>query len=147
MAFLASIRQKIESRLYRLGFSAPIVRHLLCTQIMICAAALIAGVAFFMLTLWPLAFAAGAVLATFSLWNIARFAQAHVHQQFSAQLGLLLFFSFTGRFLLIGVALFALIVLLRLPIIPLVLGLTSTIAGIAVWGISRYSRKTAKEAS
>ena len=147
MALLASTRQKIESRLYRLGFSAPNVRHLLCTHIMMCAAALTAGVAFFELTLWPLAFAAGAILAAFSLWHIARFAQANIHHQYSAQLGLKLFFSFTARFLLIGAALFALIVLLRLPIIPLVLGLTSTIAGIAAWGISRYSRKTAKEAS
>ena len=146
MALLASIRQKIESRLYHLGFSSAIVRHLLCTQALICGAALIAGLALFPLTAWPLSFAAGAILAAYSLWGIARFAQANVSQQFSAIMGLKLFLSFTGRFLLIGVALFGLIVLLKTPLIPLLIGLTSTVAGIAAWGLSRFSRKTAKEA-
>ena len=146
MAFLASIRQHIESKLYRLGFLSDVVRHLLCTQVCICVAGTVVGLALFWLTLWPLFFAAGALVATYSLWHIARFAQAHIHQQYSTMLGLRLFLGFTGRFLAIGVVLSALIVWLRAPIVPLLIGLTSTVAGIAAWGISRYSRKTAKEA-
>ena len=146
MAFLASIRQKIETRLYHLGFSSDVVRHLLCTQLLICGAGIGVGLALFWLTLWPLSFAAGAAIATFSLWHISRFAQTNIHYQYSPALGLKLFFGFTWRFLLIGVVLSLLIVWLRAPIIPLLIGLTSTVAGIAAWGISRYSRKTAKEA-
>lgn len=146
MAVLPPIRQKIESRLYHFGFSSAVVRHLLCTQIMISGAALIAGLVFLPLTAWPLSFASGACIAAYSLWGVARFAQANVNQRFSALMGLKLFFSFTGRFLLIGAMLFALIVLLKTPIIPLVIGLTSMVAGIAAWGIFRFFRKTAKEA-
>ena len=146
MAVLASIREKIESRLYHLGFSSATVRHILCTQGMLCGAALIAGLLLFPLTAWPLSFAAGALIAAYSLWGIARFAQANVRQQYSTILVLKLLFSFTGRFLIIGIALFVLIVQIKAPIIPLVIGLTSTVAGIVAWGISRYFRKTAKEA-
>jgi hypothetical protein len=146
MSFLAPLRQKIESWLYALGFAQPVVRQHLCAQILLCGFALLAGVLFFRLTLWPLAFAAGACIAAFSLWHIARFAQAHAAQEFSLMLGLKLFFSFSGRFLLIGVALFALIAWLEMPIIPLVIGLSSTVAGIAAWGVARRFRKTVKEA-
>jgi uncharacterized membrane protein len=107
---------------------------------------LAAGCALYQVTLWPLAFAAGAVIATYSLWQIARFAQNHARSEYSALLGMKLFFSFCGRFALIGVALFALVVWLKTPIIPLFIGLSSTVAGIAAWGISRHFRKTAKEA-
>lgn len=146
MAFLASTRQKIESRLYHLGFSSAIVRHLLCTQMLICGVAFFIGLCLFWLTLWPLIFAAGAAIATYSLWHIARFAQANIHYQFSPKLGLKLFFGFSGRFLLIGIVLSLLIVWLKVAVVPLLIGLTSTVAGIAAWGLSRYSRKTAKEA-
>ncbi|MDR2489196.1 MAG: ATP synthase subunit I [Desulfovibrio sp.] len=146
MSFLTTLRQKIEFRLYTLGFSSDIVRHLLCTQILLCVVPLIAGILLCPITLWPLSFTAGALIATYSIWNIARFAEAHVNLEFTTTLGLKLFFSFSGRFLLIGVALFALIVWFKLPIIPLVIGLSSTVAGIVTWGVARLSRKTAKEA-
>ena len=146
MAILTSIRHKIESRLYHLGFSSAIVRHLLCTQVMICGAAFIVGAALVWLTLWPLFFGAGAVIATYSLWQIARVAQASLQQQYSTALGLRLFFGFSGRLILISIVLFALIVWLRAPVIPLLIGLTSTVAGIVAWGISRRFRKTVKEA-
>ena len=122
------------------------MRHLLCTQALICFAALIAGALLFPLTAWPLSFGAGAILAAYSLWGIARFSQASTQRHYSAMLGFKAVCSFTGRFLVIGAVLFVLIVLLGTPVIPLVIGLSSSVAGITAWGISRYFGKTATEA-
>ena len=143
---LAAVRQKIERHLYARGFSSAVVRHLLCTQIMITAAALGVGVPAALVSLWPLLFGTGAAIALFSLWHIARFAAVSIHQEFSVALGIRLFSGFTLRLLLTGVVLFTLIVWLRVPVVPLLAGLTTTVAGIAVWGLSRFSRKTVKEA-
>lgn len=146
MNVFVSFRHKLEQLLYRSGFASAVVRRFLCTQLIICGLGLIIGAAAYPFTLWPLTFAAGVAIATFSFWHIARFVQGSIFHQFSAMLAVKLFLGFTGRFIVISAALFALIVWLRAPIIPLLIGLTSTIAGIAAWGISRYSRKTAKEA-
>ena len=57
-----------------------------------------------------------------------------------------LFLGLNARLVLIAIVLFALIVWMRAPVTPLLIGLSSTVAGIVVWGISRLSRKTVKEA-
>ena len=57
-----------------------------------------------------------------------------------------LFLGFTARLVLIGIVLCGLMVWLRAPVAPLLAGLTSTVASIALWGLSRFSRKTVKEA-
>jgi len=145
-AVFAGIRQAVEHRLYGYGFTLAFARHLLCTQLFITGTALLAGVAVAWFSLWPLAFGAGAALTTFSLWQICRSAQAFVHLQFSASLGIRLFAGFTARLLLIGIVLFALLIWLKVPVVPLLFGLTSTVASILLWGISRLSRKTVKEA-
>jgi len=144
-AVFAHIRHAIERRLYDMGFALPVVRHLLCTQLIISGLALAAGIILLWYSLWPLAFGAGAAITTFSLWQISRSAQAFVQQQFSAALGLRLFMGFSARLLLIGIVLFALIVWLKAPLAPLLLGLTSSVASILLWGVSRVSRKTVKE--
>lgn len=146
MAALASLRHALERRLYGLGFTMPVARHLLCTQVLVAAFGLLAGLLLLWLTLWPLAFGLGALIMTYSLWHIIRFAQVAVQQRFSAALGIRLGLGFSARLLLIGVALFALIALLKVPVVPLLLGLTSAVAGIVLWGIAKSSRKPVKEA-
>lgn len=138
----SDLRRLIERRLYGLGFTAPIVRHMLCTQIILAGTGLIIGAALAWYSLGPLAFGVGAAIATYSLWSIARFAQSCIYYQFSAALGIRLFLGFTVRIVFVGIVLYGLIVLLRAPIVPLVLGLSSTVAGIALWGLARFSRKT-----
>ena len=145
-AVFAQIRHTVERRLYDMGFALPFVRYLLSIQILISGFALAAGIALLWYSRWPLAFGAGAAIITFSLWHISRSAQTLVQPQFSASHGLRLFCGFSVRLLLIGIALFMLIVWLKAPLVPLLLGLTSTVASILLWGISRLSRNTVKEA-
>lgn len=142
----ADIRQSLDVRLYRLGFVSSAVRHLLTTQIIITAVGLACGMACLWFTLWPLTFAAGAAIATFSLWQISRFAQVAILQQFSASLAIRSGLGFILRLGLIAVVLFVLVIQLKAPVAPLVIGLTSTVAGMFLWGLARLSRKTVKEA-
>ncbi len=146
IAQLTGFRQAIERRLYGMGFALPVARHILCSQLVITGLALVTGLVLCWYSTWPIAFGAGAALTTFSLWHISRSAQAFVRLPFSPLLGLRLFIGFTARLTIIGIALFALIVWLKVPVAPVLLGLTSTVASILLWGISRISRKTAKEA-
>ena len=146
IALFPGFRQAIERRLHGMGFALPVARHILCSQLVISALALSAGLALVWYSAWPIAFGAGAALTTFSLWHISRSAQAFVRLPFSSLLGLRLFIGFTARLIVIGIALFALIVWLKVPVAPLLLGLTSTVVSILLWGVSRISRKTAKEA-
>lgn len=140
------ILRNLDKRLYKMGFAVPTVRRFLGTQLLITAAGLLAGVLIFWLTLWPLLFGIGAAITTYSLWHISRFAQVAIQLQFSAALAVRLFLGFTLRLALISIVLFVLVVLLRAPVVPLLLGLTSTVISISLWGISRFSRKTVKEA-
>lgn len=146
MILITRLRHNIESRLYRLGFSSSVVRRLLAVQILISFCGLLVGAAVFWLSLWPLLFGVGASLACFSLWHIARFAQANIQTQYTPAMALRLFLGLNARLALIAIVLFALIVWLKAPVAPLLIGLSSTVAGIVVWGISRLSRKTVKEA-
>ncbi|MDL2207580.1 ATP synthase subunit I [Desulfovibrio sp. OttesenSCG-928-M16] len=136
----------IERRLYARGFAAPFIRQLLATQIILTGAAFVVGLPLALVNLWPLAFAVGAGLATYSLWHIARFVQGCIYQDFSAALGIRLFFGFVARLMIIGIVLFGLIVWLRAPVAPLLLGLGSTVISITLWGLARSFRKTVKEA-
>ena len=146
IAVFAHIRYAIERRLYGMGFVLPFVRYLLSIQIIISGFALATGILLLWYSSWPLAFGAGAAIMTCSLWHISRLAQAFVPLRFSASLGLRLFLGFNVRLFLIGIALFVLIVWLKAPLAPLLFGLTSTVVIILLWGISRLSRKTVKEA-
>lgn len=142
----AEIRRNLDARLYRLGFVSPIVRHLLATQVIITTAGFACGLLCLWFTLWPLMFAVGAAIATFSLWQISRFAQGAILQRFSAALAIQFGLSFTLRLVIVAIVLFVLVIRLSAPVAPLVLGLTSTVVGMSLWGLSRLSRKTVKEA-
>ena len=146
LTVIADARRTLERRLYGAGFFIPAARQLLGIQIVVCALSLCIGAAALWLTAWPLAFGAGACITTYSLWHIIRFAQASLQDHFSAALAFRQFFGFSARLLLIGTVLFALIVWLRTPVAPLLAGLTSTLVSLVLWGITRFSRKTVKEA-
>lgn len=145
-ALTFALRRAMESRLYQMGFAFPAVRHLLTTQIAVTALAFLFGLILIWYSIWPITFGAGAAISTFSLWQICRSAQDFLQMQFSSSLSLRLFVGFSARLMMIGIVLFALIVWLKAPVAPLLLGLTTTVVSILLWGLSRLSRKTVKEA-
>lgn len=132
--------------MYRAGFTAPVIRHFLLTQLLLSAAGILVGLVLLWLSFWPLSFGVGIAISTYSLWHITRFVQTSIQQNFSAALGIRLFLSFTGRLIFISIVLFVFVVLLKAPVAPLLVGLASTVAHIAIWGILRFSQKTVKEA-
>ena len=143
---MQKIRLKIEAFLYKKGFASAIIRHLLCTQILIICLALISGVALLPFTTWALAFALGAIICTANFWFLARFAEANVRHQFSRALAIKSFLGFTLRLVVTAVVLFVLIVKLQIALIPLIAGLSSVVAGIVVWCIAKTLPTPAKEA-
>ena len=143
---MSSIRRALDKRLYARGFVSPVVRGMLIFQIGASVAGLALGPAFAWFTVWPLLFGVGAVLATCNFWHMASFAQAHVAREFTPAMGAMLFFSTMARLCLTGIILFLLIVRLEQPVIPLLAGLSSPVVGIILWGCSRLSSKSAKEA-
>ncbi|MDR1491012.1 MAG: hypothetical protein LBS65_11175 [Desulfovibrio sp.] len=141
----AAWHKALERHLESAGFSLRAVRHILCTQIIFSVFALLAGAGASVFTPVPIAFGAGAALSTFSLWHVARLGERCANMRFSAGLGLGLFFGFSLRLLLIGAVLVLLLGPLKLPALPILAGLTSTVAGIAVWGATRLFGKTTTE--
>lgn len=143
---IKSLLRRSEQWLFARGFTAPLVRHLLRTQVFLAGGSLTAGLLLAPLTLWPLMFGCGAAIALYNFWYIARFAQANIRQRFSSLMAMRLVGGFSFRLLATGCVLFTLIVWLRAPVVPLLAGLTSLVAGIALWGFSRLPRKPVKEA-
>ncbi len=124
----------------------PAIRHLLSTQIIITASAFVVGIACAYFTLYPLLFCAGSAIATYNFWFIAQFVQRIIFSAYSASIAVRQFFGFTARFLFTGLILFGLIVWLHLPVAPIVVGITSVVASIAYWGVTKLPNKPAKEA-
>jgi ATP synthase I chain. len=143
---IQKIRLKIEAFLYTRGFYTAIVRHLLCTQILIIGLSFVIGLALLPLTSWLLAFCCGAIICTANFWFLARFAEANVRFSFSRGLAIKSFFGFTFRLVATALVLFALIIQFQVALLPLVAGLTSVIAGIFVWCIAKTLPPPAKEA-
>ncbi len=87
---------------------------------------------------WALAFAAGAAVATFNFWALARVVQRLVYVQRGAVLTLLLIFY--GKLILSGIALYLLIGVWQVPVWSLVLGLSTVVVTITAWGLVHFGR-------
>ena len=135
----------IDRFLYRRRFQSETVRMLLAQQLLLTGTAFLLGLAFFVLTDWPLAFAAGSSLALFNFWHIARFAGANTRRQFSIKMAIGYFFLFLLRLGLTAVLLYVLVIWLQVSLIPLLAGLTSVIAGIFIWVATTVSATQVKE--
>ena len=142
---MGTLLHKTEHWLYQRGFSAAPVRKLMAVQILVSAAFVGAGLPLLVWSVWPLVFGIGASLAACGFWHVARIAQAHIRQAFTMQTALRLFLNFNLRLCLTGAVLFVLIVKLHAPLLPLMAGLTFTVACIVVWSVSRIASKPIKE--
>ncbi|MGL4209153.1 MAG: ATP synthase subunit I [Candidatus Adiutrix sp.] len=133
--------QKIEQWLFAKGFNIPLVRHILAVQIMLCLVSLGLGVLLVPITVWGISFGLGASIAMYHFWFLVRFIQKKFSNKYTAQTLLLLFLGFNVRLIATAFLLFGLIVWLKMPLAPLLAGLSSLVACIIVWGFSKLMRK------
>lgn len=139
------IRHRIELLLFRQGFTSVAVRNLLFIQIIIFCVGLVLGIFCAWLTLWPIAFAAGACISTCNFWFIAKFAQKIIPSMYSKGITATYFLFFVLRLALAAVVLFLVLVVAKAPVLPLSVGLISPLMAILMWGFFHIFSKPAKE--
>ena len=135
----------IERWLYRRGFAAALVRRLMAVQMLVAAACVLGGIPLAVWSVWPLVFGIGAALAAAGFWHLARNVQGQIGREFNRQAAIKWFLNFNLRLCLTGVVLFVLIVKLQVPLLPLLAGLTFTVACIVVWSVAKIAGKPIKE--
>lgn len=138
--------QRIDEALWKRGFRAREIRVILRNQLLITALSLLAGFGIGWYSNWMLWFGVGAVLGTFNFYAVAKFVQQVVFRPYSSATMYGMLFRFYGRLGLTGLILFGLIVWLRVPVSALVAGLTTVVAAIAVWALTRLAGQNVKEA-
>ncbi len=139
---LGKTRTRIERRLYQRGFNSPEVRKLLVDQILLTGCSVGVGLVLCWYSVWPLLFGIGAGLACCNLWGMAGFVQRHLRRDFTPAVALKQFGFFFARLAGTAAVLALLVIVLRAPVAPVLVGLSSVVAGITIRGI--YSK--AKEA-
>lgn len=137
---LATIQKKIERFLYVRGFHVPDVRKMALRQVyFLCAAtpALAFG--------WKgLDLVTGVVLGTLNFLALGKLIQELVYLQKSAVI--VQIFSFYGRLLLTALAFYVLIVHVGASGVWLLVGFSTVLINILLWGLSQFLGKTSKEA-
>jgi len=133
-------RIKIEQYLYRKGFHVPEVRTLASQQVVLLIYSILAlsfgrlGADYF----------SGVVLGTVNFLALARIIQELVYLRKGAVPVQL--FSFYGRLILTAGVLFVLIVYAGSSVSALLIGLSTVLINILLWGMSQFLGKTSKEA-
>lgn len=138
--------QKVDEQLWRRGFRVAEVRVLMRAQLLITGISLLAGFALGWINEWLMWFGVGAVMSTFNFYSLAKFIQQVVFLPWSGAMMAKLLFRFYGRLMLTGLILFGLIVWLEVSVSAVVAGLSTAVAVIAIWGITRLAGHKVKEA-
>lgn len=128
----------LDRFLLKRGFEHPEARALMRSQLMVATTSSLALLVMGRISEWALAFAAGAAVATFNFWALARVVQRLVYVQRGAVLTLLLIFY--GKLILSGIALYLLIGVWQVPVWSLVLGLSTVVVTITAWGLVHFGR-------
>lgn len=139
----AGIHRKVERGLYKRGFRVPEVRQLIRNQLYL-AAVSIPLLGLWNVVGWAADFSAGVLLGTLNFYALAKVVQELVLVQKGAVTAQLI--SFYGRLFVTSVALYVLIVLNHSSVVSLLVGLSSVIANILIWGAFHYLGKKMKEA-
>jgi hypothetical protein len=128
---LGSLDQKVEAWLYRRKFANPGVRGLVKSQLYV---ALLSSVIVLVIApQWAIGVTAGAVLATFNFFFLAKVIQEIVYVRGGA-VGALLF-GFYLRLFLTGAALYLLIVWGEMSAVAILAGLTTVVVTILMWSV------------
>jgi hypothetical protein len=137
---LAPMRKKIERFLYARGFHVPEVRKMALHQIyFLCGA--IPAMAFG----WKgVDLVTGVLLGTLNFLALGKLIQELVYLQKSAVI--VQIFSFYGRLLLTTLAFYVLIVHVGSSGVWLLMGFSTVLINILLWGMSQFLGKTSKEA-
>ena len=136
----------IDKTLYKDGFTKPELRILLRVQLLLVLAASLVSLAVCWFTPWPLIFTAGAAIVTLNFYWMAKFVRQVTGFTYERMLLAGLLVRFYGRLALTGILLFVLILWLRVPVIPLLMGLSTVVATIVIWGAAQMVEQKAKEA-
>lgn len=138
------ILHRIESELYHRGFTHEGTRQMVRDQVALTGVAI--ALAFVLGWVFDGLFslAAGAALATFNFWFLAKFVQRVILKKHGSVAGLLA--QFYGRLFLTGLVLYGLLVPAEASAIGILVGLSTVVVTIFIWGVSRMMGKTAKEA-
>ncbi|MBG0778254.1 MAG: ATP synthase subunit I [Desulfovibrionaceae bacterium] len=141
---LGELNHRLEKGLYKRGFTSSEVRRLVMAQLYVCAVSVLfalgAGWAF----AWPWHFAAGALLSTFNFYHLARFVQRIVYvTDRPVAKGLVRYY---GRLAVTGAVLYFLIAWAHVSVAALVAGLSTVVAILLVWGLTRIKGQKVKEA-
>jgi hypothetical protein len=136
----------IDKTLYKDGFTKPELRVLLRAQLLVVLVAAIISLGACWVTSWPLIFTAGAAIATLNFYWMAKFVRQVTQFTYHRSLLVGLLVRFYGRLALTGILLFVLILWLRVPVIPLLMGLSTLVGTIVIWGAAQSVEHKAKEA-
>ena len=137
---LQRIQKTIERWLYVRGFHVPEVRKMALYQICI----LLGSLPALMLGDTGLDFIAGVVLGSMNFLAMGKVIQEVVYLQKGAVAVQL--FSFYGRLVLTALALYLLIVVKGASVPWVLLGVSTVLINILLWGMSQFLGKTSKEA-
>ncbi len=137
---LQRIQKTIERWLYARGFHVPEVRKMALNQMCILLGSLPALVMGGM----GLDFIAGVLLGSMNFLAMGKVIQEVVYLQKGAVAVQL--FSFYGRLVLTALALYLLIVVKGASVPWLLLGVSTVLVNILLWGMSQFLGKTSKEA-
>ena len=132
--------KKIERVLYARGFHVPEVRRMAAQQICF----LLVSVPVMALGFRGVDFAAGVLLGTMNFLALGRVIQELVYVQKGAVA--VQMFSFYGRLALTALAFYALVVIRGASVAWLLIGFSTVLINILLWGMSQFLGKTSKEA-
>lgn len=134
------MRRKIERRLYDWGFHVPEVRGLALRQIYM----LMATVPCALMGKTGLDIAVGVLLGAMNFLALGKIVQELIFMQKGAVL--IQLFSFYGRLVLTALAFYLLIAFTGASAIMLLLGMSTVVLNILLWGMAQFLGKTSKEA-
>ncbi len=126
--------QRIEKHLYDRGFTLPGVRVVVRNQCVLLLASLCLLPLSLWAGVWPFSFVAGTALATYNFYSLAKFIQEVLYRKYTRALLVNLLVRVYGRLFLTGLVLFVLIYWLKASVVCLLLGLSTVVATICVWG-------------
>ena len=137
---LETLTKRVERALYHRGYHVPEVRTLALYQILI----LLGTAPAILLGGFGQDLFCGVFLGTLNFLCLARLAQELVFQQRGAVVVQL--FSFYGRLALTAAAFYLLIVFKEARVEWLLIGVSTVLMNILLWGMTKFLGKTSKEA-